>query len=70
MPDRYRYHEEREEAFSRFIGKTVSVLRDRTGGLTKPLPLRVFRERVESGWQPDLYDSQGCGCFTGDPEDE
>jgi hypothetical protein len=70
MPDRYRYHEEREEAFSRFIGKTVSVLRNRTGGLTKPLPLRVFRERVEAGYQPDLYDSQGCGCFINDLQDE
>jgi hypothetical protein len=70
MPDRYRYHEEREQRFSEFIGKAVSVLRDRTGGVTKPISLQVFRERVQAGRQPDLFDSQGCGCFINDLQDE
>lgn len=62
MPERYRYHEEKEQEFRAFIGKDVSIMRDRTGGETKPLTLRAFRERIEAGGQCDLFDWGGCGC--------
>lgn len=51
-----------EQAFREAKGKDVSILRDRRGGITRPLPLRVFRERMEAGGECDLFDTGGCGC--------
>lgn len=59
--------EERETAVT--IGKKVTILRDRTGGTTKPLSLSEFRERL--GVAPLSDDENvygGCNCVT--PEDE
>jgi len=64
MPDRYAYHERREQEMRDYLGKDVAILRDRTGGTTTPLTLRALRERVEAGAeQLDLLDIGGCGCF-------
>ena len=44
----------------------VSIVRDRRGGVTRPLPLTVLRQRREA--QPSLFDQDdwgGCECFTG-----
>lgn len=72
LPERYAQHEN-EEAFTNFfVGKKeVTVLRDRRGGITKPLSLRAFRERVESEGEAayDKFDLGGCGCFSGPVED-
>jgi hypothetical protein len=65
MPDRFRYHEQQEDRAREELGD-VSILRDRTGGEHRPLTLRAFRERVESGASYDLFDFGGCGCFSGD----
>jgi hypothetical protein len=59
-PDVYRLHEA-EEADPIFGGHTI--MRDRTGGETKPLSLRQLRERIEAGGQVDMFDIGGCGCF-------
>jgi hypothetical protein len=67
MPERYRYHEEQEEALRDELGD-VAVLRDRTGGQVRPLPLRVFRERLEREVAYDQLDFGGCGCFAGATE--
>ena len=65
LPERYAEHEAEEEAFRQFIGKDVSILRDRIGGHTKPLTMRQLRERIEAQPQMiDLFDWGGCGCFT------
>lgn len=71
LPERYRWHEEKEEALRAELGKDVAILRDRRwtgegrgGEDTKPLTLRAFRERIEL--QPSLYDELdwgGCGCL-------
>ena len=61
-PERFGEWETNEQALRRDLGD-VSILRDRTGGDTKPLTLRAFRERIEAGQQPDLFDIGGCGCF-------
>ncbi|MGW5731036.1 hypothetical protein [Nocardia beijingensis] len=48
------------------LGKDVAILRDRTDGTSKPLPLTVFRQRIEQ--QPDLFDVDdwgACGCTEG-----
>lgn len=62
LPDRYRHHEAKEEAIRDLLGD-VSILRDRRGGTTKTLPLRVLRERIERQQAIDYSDcAAGCGC--------
>lgn len=41
-----------------------SILRDRSGEMSKPLTLREFRLRIEAGQSYDLFDWGGCGCAT------
>ena len=63
VPDTYARAESEEERFRAERGD-FAILRDRRGGETKPLPLRVFRERLER--QPSLFaaDEHGsCNCF-------
>lgn len=62
MPERYRWHEEQEEAMRQYIGKDVSVMRDRRGGKSRPLTMRAFRERIEAGQLFDKEEWGGCGC--------
>lgn len=68
LPERYAYHEHHEQEFRAWIGKDVSILTDTTDGAKRPLTLRVLRERIEAGHQPDLFDIGGCGCFVDEPE--
>lgn len=63
-PALYAHHEAEEQALIAYLGKDVSILRDRTGGTTKPLTLKDFRIRVEKGSQVDALDIGGCGCFS------
>jgi hypothetical protein len=59
----YLEWEAEEQASRDMLGKDVSILRDRRGGVTTPLPLRGFRERLKC--QPTLFDTDdwgGCGC--------
>ena len=63
-PDRYAYHEAKEQDLREHLDKDVSILRDRSGGTSTPLTLRRFRERIQV--QPELFDDidwGGCGCF-------
>ncbi|MGW4803082.1 hypothetical protein [Kitasatospora sp. NPDC004272] len=69
FPDRYAKAEAFEERMRAKLGKDVSILRDRTGGTTKPLTLAELRRRAETArhTQPSLLDFDdwgGCGCFT------
>lgn len=63
MPERYLHHERQEERTRQEIGADVAILRDRRGGTTKPMTLKVFRQRLEEH-DPDIdpYDFGGCGC--------
>lgn len=67
MPDRYRYHEGKEQELREYLGKDVTVLREwKEGG--RPLTLREFRERLEL--QPALFDHDEWGaCSCMDTED-
>ena len=69
MPARYRYHEGKEEEIRQLLQKDVSILKDRRGGITKPLTMRAFRERLEAGQQYDTQEWGGCGCFSGSVEE-
>jgi hypothetical protein len=67
FPERYAHHEAQEEALRQYLGKNVSILRDRKGKRSKPLTLRAFRERIESSQESliDQFDWGGCGCAVG-----
>lgn len=64
FPERYAANEREENALRLHLGKDVAILRDRTGGTTKPLPLTVLRQRIEGREPVDELDWGGCGCFT------
>jgi hypothetical protein len=68
LPDRYAYHEGREQELRSYLGKDVAILRDRRGGKTRPLTLREFRERIQGGEGHDLHEWGGCGCFADPPK--
>ena len=62
FPERYAEHEQREHEMRVALGRDVAILRDRRGGKTRPMTMRAFRERVESGDYVDRGDWGGCGC--------
>jgi hypothetical protein len=37
-------------------------MKDRTGGTTKSLTMKTFRERIEQQGQFDEFEWGGCGC--------
>lgn len=69
MPERYAYHERKEQELREYLGKDVAILTDRSGGGRRPLTLKEFRERQEAQMRIDLTDIGGCGCFT-DADDD
>lgn len=68
LPDRYAYHERKEQEIREVLGD-VAMMADRSGdGLKKPLTMRALRQRIEAGQQPDMFDIGGCGCFVDEPD--
>lgn len=67
MPERYAYHEAKEQKFLEKVGRTdVGVLRTTVAGETKGLTLKQWREKIEKEpAQLDLFEEAlgGCGCF-------
>lgn len=66
-PDVFAAKEAHEARMQGLLGEDYTILRDRRGGRTIPLPLSVIRSRVES--TPTLidpFDWGGCGCFVDD----
>ena len=63
MPERYHYHEEKEQEIRDYLKKDVAILRDRRGGCTRPMTLREFRENIQRGQGTDNFEWGGCGCF-------
>jgi hypothetical protein len=67
FPDRYSDMEKREREFQEFIGRPVTILRDRSGGVTTPISLTQLRERQGELRQTDaMFDIGGCGCMVDD----
>lgn len=63
FPERYAYHERKEQEIREHLDKDVAILRDRRGGTTKPLTLKALRERFEAETDDtDPFDLGGCGC--------
>jgi hypothetical protein len=69
-PEVFAEWERNEQEIREHLGKDVAILRDRRGGKTAPLTLRELRERAERGGEIDETDFGGCGCATGDPEED
>lgn len=73
LPERYAYHEAKENELREYLGKDISILRDRTGGVTKPLTLTKFREMVQRPGRQLTLDERfewgGCGCMTPSKEE-
>lgn len=64
FPERYHYHEQKEEDLREYLGKNVAILRSKIDGVDYPLTLRELRKRIEARPVPlDLLDWGGCGCF-------
>jgi hypothetical protein len=62
MPDRYAYHEQKEEEMRQMLGKDYAVLREQRDGNKYPLTLRKLRERIQSQGTFDQFEWGGCGC--------
>jgi len=62
-PNIYALWEAREARFLAEVNPNATILRDRRGGETKPLPLSEFRERLGRGEGYDRDEWGGCGCF-------
>lgn len=75
MPERYAYHEAKEQEFRSMVGRDdISILKRQTSsdGVRRdgyiPVTLRVLREELQAGKQCDMFDIGGCGCFSDTPE--
>lgn len=71
MPERYAYHEAKQEELFLTLGKRTPFLRQKVDGVQHYLSLREFREQIETAemngddvsCKVDLEDIGGCGCF-------
>lgn len=66
IPERYKYHEEKEQEMREYLGRDdVSILKRTVKGKVEQLTLRKLREEWETGLgtQIDMFDVGGCGCF-------
>ena len=64
MPERYKYHEEKEQEMINFLEKDVSILTRQKHGVKENLTLKQLRLNYESEPQQiDMFDIGGCGCF-------
>lgn len=64
LPERYAYHADQEEQLRQYLGKDVTILRDRTTKQFTPLTLRAFATRLDQQLELPLpQDWQGCDCF-------
>lgn len=57
----YDYHAGREEEFRTFVGKDVSILRDRRNNETLPMTLTALAARFAEGYRPVRVRGEGCG---------
>jgi 3'-phosphoadenosine 5'-phosphosulfate sulfotransferase (PAPS reductase)/FAD synthetase len=65
FPERFAANERAETQLRAELNTEATILRDRRGGTTKPLPLTALRQRVQGAdaCAVDRDDWGGCGCF-------
>lgn len=78
FPNRYLWHEEREQEIRKYLRKNVSILRNRKYGKTCPMTLRVLRMRLQNlsfnseyvnQYMESLDEDSSCSCFVNLQED-
>lgn len=62
MPERFKYHEKKEQEMRSFLGRDVSILRRTINGKVHNYTLKQLREENNIG-QLEMFDIGGCGCF-------
>lgn len=62
FPDRYKFHEDKEQELIAFLGKRVAFLRITRNKVLHYVTLKEFREHIEKGGDFDKYEWGGCGC--------
>lgn len=70
MPERYAYHERREEQMRQRLQKDVSIMKDRRNNEVKPLTMAQLRGRIERNEWYDRTEWGGCGCAIDDGQQE
>jgi hypothetical protein len=71
MPERYAFHEKKEQELAQAIGKPVTIFRDNACGQRKPITLRELRERFEIDGEPEPDEEWGgCSCMLATDDDE
>lgn len=68
LPERYAYHEAKEQEIRKYLGKDVSILRKQINGQRFNITLKELRESFNSGGSCDPHDWGGCSCFAGPEE--
>lgn len=69
MPERYFYHEQKEQEIREYLDKDISILRRVRNGEKVNLTLEQLRDELnKKPEQIDLFDIGGCGCFVNDEE--
>jgi len=63
FPENYAWHEEKQEALFILMGQKKPTIRRTINGIQEYLSLKEFRENIEAGMQPDLYEEGNCACF-------
>lgn len=71
QPERFKYHRDQEAAFRERTGTSFTILKDRRGGVFKPLPLVDLEQRILSNDLNNLVEFRStCACMTPGEEDE
>lgn len=63
LPETYAYHEKRQEALFELMGVRHGTIRKTIDGEMHYLSLKEWREMLQNGEQPDLFDEGGCACI-------
>ena len=71
FPERYKYHEQKEQDLQKLLNKPVTILTRVTKGKKRPLSLRQFREELQQqAFLFDKHDWGGCGCAIDESKEE
>ena len=63
LPERYKFHENKEAEFQEFIGSEVTILTETRKGVKRNLSLRELRERAEAGEEFRFDKGTACACL-------
>lgn len=63
IPERYLYHEKKEQEFQEFIGEEVTILSQTTKGVRRNLSLKELRLRIEAGEDFSFSKGMACACL-------